>query len=675
MRILLSALGCFSRLRTVVQGSFFILALLAVRVHATNAQVPREPDYEAMNNADQDAQNRQAVDRIKNEQQGKYRGGSESFSEVKNNMTRLLKPILFGQGGNVDKWYSPHLRDILTPLWERIEILPYRFMAGASIIVPTPLCTFCFNGVGLPWTACPQCQPENGGCPWQRWFDKHVTPTCCEKNTARYLERVTDANFKTCCVRKEDRTESTEEISCRHVDGSGWAGIFEYYYPTTIIGWENSRTTTMIADKNEVRQCVQQAGSKMHQEASTWVDKAIKKNLEVADKLGGSSGGKSDSSGLQQKIQDSLQVVNSIEQKNQFADSLAGEGLTMRVNFPAMDPAYRRRLARHFCMREDQFMKLMDGDGGEGEDKLQKGGGKTEEQLKGIPIWANYCPQGVQLMTDPDETKRCVNIDKTDTDFVKGMSAWDKDPLFCQRMNLSNPKMQEYFGETLSKSGGSRLSEAAVGYTCRDGGKLNGSMVPVELYRHTPVERRSAISDHVLGFLIAGGLYGEMLQGKKSFYKRFEQMPYSQRFGMFTGRPFYGSASGPVNEVDMPCEGVNPEVYTGRNKSDQLFISDQTHPTRAFTGETQMIHESSPKEFNRYVQEWSKSGQDKTIPRRAVDDGQDDKSANYAAAFRIFATCPSKYVRWHPLDVHDELIQERCGDENFGGDMTGIPNF
>lgn len=651
------------------------LFLMGPQASLTLAQVPREPDYEAMKNADQNSQNKQAVDRLKDERENKFRGGAQNFSEVKENMTRLQKPILLGQGGNVDQWYSPHLRDILMDPGERNEIIRFRSWAGGRV-VDWIGCFLCVNGIGMLGgpTACSECQPENGGCWWQKWFDSHTTPTCCGKFTGAYAIRRTDSNFKACCVRNEDRQESTEEIACRHPDGSGWAGLFEYYYPTAIIGWENSRTTTMIADKDEVKQCLEQSKPLMHGgKASSWVEGAIKKNLEVIDKIGGSSGSKSGAADLNKKVQDSLQVADSIQERDQFTDSLAGEGLTMRVNFPAMDPDYRRRLARHFCMREDQFMKLMD----EREDKLQKGGGKTLEELRDsnrIPIWANYCKQGVTLMTDPGETSKCRNVDATDTNFVQGMAAWDKDPLFCQRMNLTNPRMQEYFGQTLAKNPGPRLSEAAVGYTCRDGGKLNGSMVPVELYRHSPVERRAAISDHVLGFLIAGGLYSpSMIEGKKSYYKRFEPRPYSSKFGMFSGKPFYGSGGGPVNEVDMPCVGLQPKNYEGLNKSDQLFISDQTHPKRAFTGETELIHESSPKEFNRYVGEWGKGGQNKSMPNRAVDDGSDDLSSNYGVAFRIFATCPSQYTRWHPLDLHDALIQARCGDENFGGNMEGVP--
>jgi hypothetical protein len=665
--------------RRIFSLSALVLACLVASsapLYSAHAQVPREPDYEAMKNSDQDGQNKLAADRLKQEKENKYRGGANGFSEVKQKMEEQMAPILLGKGGQIDKWYSPHLRDSLIPDGEREKVLPFRYKAGAPVIIWIPIinCYLCFNGEGSRETACQMCQPApmGQGCPGQKWLDDHVTPTCCYKDTSAYKVRKTDSNFKACCVLKAEKNLNTEEIACLHgappvtgkIPGDGWSGLFEYYYPTTVVAWENSRATTMFADKQEVNKCTEKARELMHGEkAVSWVEKAIKKNLEVVDGLEGGSG-KTDTSELKPLIQEAIKSADEVEQKNQMADSLAGEGLTMRVNFPAMDPAYRLKLAEHFCMHPKQFMKLMD----PAEDKLQKEGGPTEEALKQIPIWANYCEKGVQLMTDPDETMQCKNVDKTPTDFVKGMQAWSKDPLFCQRMNLKNPKMQELFGEVLAKSKGSPKSEEEVGFTCHDGGKLNGSMVPVELYRHTPIERRTAISDHVLGFLIAGGIYKPMTDGAqqytRSYYKRFEPQPYSLAKGMFMGKAYYGSGSGPVNELNMPCKSLQPEVYTAQNKSDQLFISDKTHPTQAFKGETEMINDRAPNEFNRNVEEWGKGGVGKTLPKR----GLDEKLANSATAFRIFATCPAGHVRWHPPDIHDAFVQARCGEENFGGD-------
>lgn len=628
------------------------------------AQVPRTPDYQQIESeVDSGTKGKEAAEKLQQEKAGKnkYRGGSDDDPEQ--NMQKLFDKIL-KTDGSADQWYSPHLRDAQYPEGDRGLVLPYRSEAGAALIIPLFFCRLCINGLGGLQTACPICQPQNGGCPGQAWKDKHweeLQPpdVCCFKNTAFYQLFYQDSNFKTCCVRKAEKERPTEEIACKHPMGDGWAGLFEYYYPTEALGWENDRTTTMLASKQEVQKCLQQSDPLMEQRAGSWVNKAIQKNLEVANKLGG--GGGSAGGDLTSQIQQDAQAVRPQDKELRFADSLQGEGLTMRVNFPAMKDDFRRKLAKHFCMHPDQFMKLMDHD--PSEDPLQK----EYSDFKSMPIWSNYCKEGVQLMTDPDETGKCKNIDNTPTDLPKGLEAWKQDPLYCQRMNLSNSKMQEFFGGVLEKSGGGAQSEAAVGYTCRDGGKLNGSLVPVEMYRHAAVERRTTIADSALGFLIAGGLYeGEMRKDRKSLYKRFEPRPYSLLWEIFTGKQFKGSGSGPFNErvfVDAAnsfCESVNGEMLTGQNRSDRLYISDYTHKN-VFTDEK--INAPEGKEFNRYVQEWAKPAGEKKITNR----GLDEKSSNYAAPFRIFATCPKGYTRWNPNDTHMPAIAKVCNAEDLGG--------
>ncbi len=663
--------------------------------------VPRMPDQqqqiqERMKNAEQ--LHPELIPRIKDvdkNQKNKYRGGAPGgFSEAKQNMEKLVGPILYQnaeQAPDFDKWYSPHLRDAMYPDNLRTDVLPYRYEAGAAGIVYIPWlnCYFCWNGVGGLQTACSVCN-ERPCLPAQKWKDKHIFQECCTPEyggtsppglgTSKYVPLRTDANFKTCCVRDGEQREDTEKIACMHPgvpnENTGWAGVFEYYYPTTVVGWENDRTTTMIAGRDEVDACLAKTRPMMHQKngkAADWVEKAIKKNLEVADKLGG---GSTDTSSLKQNINDVIQDIGSkVPEDLQFADGLQGEGLTMRVNFPAMDRSYQEKLAKHFCMHPQQFHKLMDPAAG---DKVQKEGGADEAALKRIPIWSNYCPEGVELMTDPDETLKCKNVDVPGkTDLVKGMQAWLQDPLFCQRMNLKNQKMQEYFGDVLNKTdktGGGGQSEGSVGYTCRDGGKLNGSMVPVEMYRHAAVERRAAISDHVLGFLIAGGLYqGKMISGQRSYYKRFEPRPYSMKYPpqwqIFVGKKFEGAKSGATNERVESCELVEGNNYSGKydgkDKSDQLFISEFTHKG-VHLGKDQRVNDGvgdsdAKKDFNWYVDEWGKKSPE--MPDR----GLDEKSQNYGAAFRLFATCPKGWQRWHPDGSHDPIISDVCREENFGG--------
>lgn len=686
--------GVTTLLRTLSHPFYLFAAIvLASSPNPLYAQQPQwpqgihQPQTDAMKNAESTNQN--VKDRLKDEQQNKYRGGAGSKQDVVENMKQLFGPILLGSGQNIDQWYSPYLRDSQYNQTIKQQILPYRYKAGASLVVWDSYyqCYHCMNGDGGFETACPKCQPKSEGgqgCPEnKKWLDEHLFEECCAdtnpqllgRGTKIYKEMTEDSNFRTCCVRNAEVREDTEKIACKHPDGSGWSGVFEYYYPTEALGWENDRTTSMIAEKDKVSQCVKDSRPLMHDaKAVDWVEKAINKNIEVAEKIqgGGGAGSPVSPGNLKQKIQEGTEAAKQIPEPLQFTDSLQSQGLTLRVNFPAMDPEYRRKLAEHFCMHPEQFMKLMDPN----EDLLQKEGGPSLEALHEIPIWSNYCPQGVQLMTDPDQTSTCQNVDGTPTELDKGLAAWKKDPLYCQRMNLSNPAMQEYFGQTLAKVPGQTLDEQAVGYTCMRGGKLNGSLAPVELYRYAGIERRAAIGDSALGFLIAGGLYkGIMLDGAprsgaRSFYKRFEPQPYSMNYPphlqIFIGKPFKGSGSGPKNELQKTCPAFinGRDNYFQQNKSDQIFIADMTHQN-VFPGEREMINEEAQPGFNRNLEEWAQaSGGNKVrVPNR----GLDKDSNNYAAVFRLFATCPAKFKRWHPPGEHDTYIQELCRDENFGG--------
>jgi hypothetical protein len=465
-----------------------------------------------------------------------------------------------------------------------------------------------------------------------------------------------------CCVKEGIEERATSEyIASIHPNGEGWAGLFEYYYPTLALGWENDRTTTMIVDKNKVQQCVAQSKNLMDKNAPEWVSGAIKRNLKAAGGAEGSNDAK-----VRQTIQDALKDIHPKDEKLRFADSLQGEGLTLRVNLAAMDPEQRKKTAERFCMRPEQFDKLMD----PAHDPLQLGGGPDLQSLDNIPVWSNYCPQGVELMTNPDNSNKLKNLDGTPTKFDEGMRAWKTDPMYCQKMNLTNPNMFiTGFATAAMKGGGGIQSQRAVGYTCLEGGKLNGSMVPVELYRHAAVERRTAITDHALGFLIAGGLAPGMIEGKQSYYKRFEPQPYSQlmpeHLKTFIGVAFGG---GGTNEIGKSCPGLSGENYQGgQNKSDRLFISDKTN--QAFDQE-KVEAGAQNGDFNRYREEW---GKDPETGAKIAARGLDKDSQNYAAPFRIFATCPKGYKRWRPPEDpenHGLIINlnQHCQEENFGGD-------
>jgi hypothetical protein len=460
-----------------------------------------------------------------------------------------------------------------------------------------------------------------------------------------------------CCVREGEENASSEYIAAMHPDGDGWAGLWEYYYPTLALGWENDRTTSMIVDQAKVQQCVAASDSIM-EGAQQWVTGAISRNLQAA---GGAPSGN-----IQQKVQDSIQGVRPKDQKLRFTDSLQSEGLTLRVNLAAMDPQQRQNTAKRFCMHPKQFDKLMN----PADDQLQLGGGRDLQSLDNIPVWSNYCPQGVELMTNPNNSSQLRNLDGTPTDLSAGMKAWQVDPMYCQKMNLTNVNMFiTGLGRAALQSPGGFQSQESVGYTCLDGGKLNGSMVPVELYRHAAVERRTAITDHALGFLIAGGVAPTMTAGKRSYYKRFEPQPYSKEMPYelqtFIGTQFQG---GGTNELGDSCSSVSGENYRyAGSKSDRLYISDVTN--KAFDQEIVQAGDAKGG-VNRYREEW---GKDQQSAAKIAARGLDKESQNYAAPFRIFATCPQGYKRWRPKpdDTHNQAliynVNMYCREENFGG--------
>jgi hypothetical protein len=145
-------------------------------------------------------------------------------------------------------------------------------------------------------------------------------------------------------------------------------------------------------------------------------------------------------------------------------------------------------------------------------------------------------------------------------------------------------------------------------------------------------------------------------------YKRFEPQRYSMKvppkYQTFIGKPFKG---GGTNELGQSCPSVNASLPQYSNKSDRLYISNVTH--QPFT--QQKIDESNT--IDKYVQMWADQS-----PQDIAKKGLDDKANNYAAAFRIFATCPAGWVRWRPpYDEHNQFLVQNlnnfCREENFGG--------
>lgn len=609
-----------------------------------------------------------------------YRGGVDDLNTVISNMKKISGPVWPDTPNReMDKWYSPHLRDIAIEGTQRNEQALLRAIAGLAYKLPCGLKLsgkICVNGTGTWTTACND--PECKACPLNKpWHNiAHETPLCCLPKgigTKVYEELTTDTNFKTCCVRDAEIEFTEEEIACSHPDGSGWAGLFEYYYPTTIIGLENQRGETMIATKKQVSECKAEVDEILETKGKgdEWVARAIERNVEAA-KDGTEPGASPDPAKLRQQVSDDIKEVRPKDKSLRFTDSLQGEGITVRPFLPAYDRAKMSEVAKHFCMRPEQFHKLMDPQF----DKLQLNGGTSSAELdQKIPVWANYCPSGMELMTNPQNASLLVNLDSTDTDLPKGMQAWNNDKLYCQRMNLSNPNMDRTgIGDVIRKSGAARgLSEQQVGYTCSATGELNNGLVPISLYRNAAVERRTAFADHAMGFLISAGLWSRV--GIKSNYKRFEPQPYSMTakpgFETFKGKLF--GIMGGTTEINTSCVRPDARPYSNNlsvvrldnGNSDQLYLSDYTH--KSFTQQPILNEKGGRDAFKKYIQQWSKGDEQSEKDMKAK--GLDKDAHNYAIAFRIFATCPKGYSRWRPDALHGALaanVENSCGEENFG---------
>jgi hypothetical protein len=582
--------------------------------------------------------------RLQNEEANKYRGGKEiqSYFAVEGNMRTLFKKLLAESGPEIDKYYSPHLRDILV---DDVAARGWHAWVRANA------------GRRKSGFSC------KGACWYCKWFDEHRHGACCRGPTKAYQSLVLDHNFKTCCVRSGEENWSEERIACTHPSGDGWAGLFEFYFPTTVIGWENDRTTTMIVEKSKVNQCVGDlntvgADSVMESaDAREWVGNAILRNL---NSVGGPVAPPGMEEQIRQKtesdvnrtVEDVIKDVRPKDKKLRFADSLQGQGLTMRVNFATMNPLQRRALATELCMHPEQFMKIMNSD----EDQFQKkppGGGNIFGMLQSIPVFANYCDNGARLMIDPWKSSMLKPVDGTPTDLAKGFlnGYLRAGPMYCHAMaarhnsSLLTPEQKLI----ISQSGTAALDERDVGYSCRNDAKSTVALSPLSLYRTAQVERRTP--EHALAFAIAGGLFEEDTHKpdspnfKKSYYKRFEPMPYSQQAGIFSGKKFEGGYPAAKTEQNLPCfRGLKGENYRGKNKPDQWYMSDHT----------QNFTQENVSDWNKSLQQWTTDG---NTPKR----GLDERSQNYAAMSRIFASCPAGYKPWR--GDHSGDTRAACGSE------------
>jgi hypothetical protein len=654
------------------------------------------------------------------EGKNKYRGGVGSSTEAQKEMAKLFDKIMIsGEGGaEKDKWYSPHLRDLGIEVTNRFreavntrgQTAP-RDKMGRFCKLPWPEGVFKFLASG---GSIFDIEPEAGGivfnidfatgkikaacegpsCTWHGdGTDHRPEVSCTRDNTRAYRKLWQPSNFKTCCVLAAEREWTSEQIAATHEKGDGWAGLFEYYYPVTAVGWENDRTTTMIVEKDKVTECKNKSEPLMHNsQAANWVAGAIERGAKYASE--GSSDGAGKDGEVKGKVLPQIQQnIGDLKPKDedlQMADSLDDIGLTVRVNLATMDPAHRKKAAQRFCMRDEQFDKLMDPNfvpdgkyrdsptGDPTQLPPKTGGGDVLGNLINLPIWSNYCEEGVMLMTKPENSSQLINFDKTPSNFVQGMTAWMRDPRYCQKMNLENQSIQKTgFNKAIEGQGANSSwnpSEEEVGYACRKGGKLNGGAVPVAIGRHAPVERRTVIGDQVYAMLHSARLAPGMHEENKSYLKGYDDRPYSNLLPDLLTKPFIGERfrGGGTNELGKACPGLSGQDYQGEPKGDKLYLSDVTHAPFDQKQVWEATEGDGESGINRYAQEWAKDEQSgKEIAKR----GLDDKSQNYATAFRFFATCPANFVRWRPKkdkdDAHTlENLNNYCKEEYFGG----LPN-
>lgn len=645
-------------------------------------------------------------ERLQQEKAGKnkYRGGVSSAAEAKQNMERLFKEIMI-QGpmdGSKDRWYSPHLRDSRFDPENRTKEAFWRgnTVPKAAVIkgIRTarqyckdpknpPIIAACYDTT-LRTLLTPQPSAETLAKAAQHgialthicnWHDPpgvesgHRPRESCDTwdDTEIYERFDQPTNFKACCVKQALVTSASERIAARYPNGDGWAGLFEYFYPVTAAGWENDRTTSMIVEQGKIKECIEKSEPLMENpQAQEWVAKAIARNLATVNGSAGVTGEPDPAvvAKVRAQIAQDIAALRPQDRDLRFTDSLQSEGLTVRVNLATMSPEYRRKVAQRFCMHPEQFDKLMN----PLLDNVQWQGGNDPVSLANLPVWSNYCPEGVALMTNPDNTKELVNFDGTPTKLPMGYEVWKRDPLYCQSMNQFNESMlKSGISKVVRESSKGQYTEEMVGYTCREGGKLNGSLVPVEMYRHAAVERRTAIGDHVVAMLHAARLAPGMHAGPLSFLKGFEPIQYSRllpdQYRPFKFENFKGNGTNELVRVHPEysmCDSFRGENYQGQNKSDKLYISNVTHDP--FTQEPVDDQTQGP---NRYVQEWAK---DKAAGKTIAERGLDEKSQNYATAFRIFATCPKGYLRWRPeRDGHNNQLRDNldglCREEYFGG--------
>lgn len=461
-------------------------------------------------------------------------------SLVKENMRTLFPDVIFdpahGNAEQLDKYYSPHLRDIGDGI-QRSAHIHMRSQAGEIS--------------GINEDACPN--SKAWGHP------EHEVSACCGVDTSRYAALREDHNFKACCVRRGEEQLAEEEIACRHPDGTGWAGLYEFYFPTQALEWGRTDGTSMIVDGETIDRCIK----------------------EVAPLV---------------KSRTALQT----------------DDITLRVNLAAMDQKHREDLAKDLCMHPMQFMKLMDPD--PREDPYQKApeghGTAGEKMLEALPLWSTYSTLGASLVTESAESSKLTNFDSSaylDVGGTKGKATdlalghdrgFRRDEQYCQALTGQTVdegsdglrEAVDVFGKGLS----SESKNANIGYSCKEAGGRLVRMSPVHLV--APGGSPEEAATRALAFSIAAGVYAPALadqERRTSYYKRFEPLGYFK----FKGKPFVGSLGS--NEQGMQCRVVQGEsYYKGAPRADRWYTS--AHGNSGSHAAPMRIFASCPKGWERW---------------------------------------------------------------------------
>ncbi len=441
----------------------------------------------------------------------------QSPSVIKENMRRLFPEVIFdpthGNVDKLDKHYSPHLRDIGDGI-QRSAHIHVRSQAG--------------EGSGVNEDACPNSKA------WAH--PEHETTFCCGVDTSRYAALREDHSFKACCVRRGEEQLAEEEIACRHPDGTGWAGLFEFYFPTQALEWGGTDGSSMIVDAETIDRCIK----------------------EVAP------------------------LVKS-------RSTLQPDDITLRVNLAAMEQKHREELAKDLCMHPMQFMKIMDPD--PVEDLYQRSpdgqGTAGEKMLEAIPLWSTYSKSGATLVAEPVESSKLMNFDSLAyldvggtrgkaTDLALGYDhGFRRDEQYCKDLTVPTEgesadtlrEAVDVFGKGIS----SESKNANTGYSCR---VVAGGLVPMSPVRKATAEQGSEeLEARALAFSIAAGVYAPAMANqdrRASYYKRFEPLGYFK----FRGKPFVGGRGS--NEQGLQCRVVAGDPYNkGAARGDRWYTSAQ----------------------------------------------------------------------------------------------------